>query len=262
MAKYLLGEASAAWLRSQMGIKAPASAKGSTRGGVPTFANEDAFALPFEVRWSATANAWIVWLPDALVTVGTSELDVRTGMTAAGGGYPSGWYKTALDADAGGTLYLTIATEDEVTTATLGVEAVTGAKNIKVAVASVDTQTGARSVKHLVTSAVVIAGGGSGGEEIEQEVITGVSFNVDSTGGIRCYLDKKVIKGVFTIEQESQVDFMAVPVVRVPLVSTVTYNSNGDYKISDTKYSVPVIGESSPIAAAADPDIPTTVYSG
>ena len=81
MAKYLMSERTAAWVRSLMERKAPAAASGATRGGRPAFAVEDEFANPFEVRFadslgsgepkSDNSGKFIIWLPsDSVLVVG------------------------------------------------------------------------------------------------------------------------------------------------------------------------------------------------
>lgn len=102
MAKYLLSEASATFLRGLMRQGAPDSAKGGTRKRDPMVCVPDEFAAPFELRWSALAGeedeetgapvgAWIIWIPDGALTIDGVAQDITSGLTAANG-YPAGWY--------------------------------------------------------------------------------------------------------------------------------------------------------------------------
>lgn len=119
MAKYLMSERTAAWVRSQMERKAPAAASGATRGGRPAFAVEDAFAHPFEVRFadslgsgepkSDNSGKFIIWLPsDSVLVVGGQKVDVTEGIEEAGAPYPAGWYVLDFLGAEGGEVYLNV----------------------------------------------------------------------------------------------------------------------------------------------------------
>lgn len=120
MAKYLMSERTAAWVRSQMERKAPAAASGATRGGRPAFAVEDEFANPFEVRFASSLGAgadnsgkWIIWLPsDGLLTVFGRNVDVTEDLNEAGSPYPSGWYILDFLSPEGGDVYLNVSSSD------------------------------------------------------------------------------------------------------------------------------------------------------
>ena len=119
MAKYLMSERTASWVRSQMERKAPAAASGATRGGRPAFAVEDAFAHPFEVRFadslgsgepkSDNSGKFIIWLPsDSVLVVGGQKVDVTEGIEEAGAPYPAGWYVLDFLGAEGGEVYLNV----------------------------------------------------------------------------------------------------------------------------------------------------------
>ena len=120
MAKYLMSERTAAWVRSQMERKAPASASGATRGVSSSFAVEDEFANPYEVRFASSLGdgadnkgKWIIWLPsDGLLTVFGRTVDVTEGLNEAGSPYPSGWYVLDFLSPEGGDVYLNVSSSD------------------------------------------------------------------------------------------------------------------------------------------------------
>jgi len=138
-------------------------------GGAPTPISPDAFASPFAVRWSATADsgsgAWVIWLPTISQLVARDGSYITpTGVTAEQD-LATGWY-TIDDAQASSTsvyLNLTVpqsgsaSAEISVTAgqAQTG-EAVTA---ILVAEMSTDSTTGAKRVKQFVDSAVILGAG-------------------------------------------------------------------------------------------------------
>lgn len=179
MAKYLMSERTAAWVRSQMERRAPASAAGVTRGVSSSFAVEDEFAYPYAVQWAQSVNSgeggWIIWLPgDALLVVDGQAVDVRNGLEAAGGDYPDGWYLLGGVIEGNGTLNLDIHFPDPDASATDapteiyatfsdGKDAEGGESsqtiNVKICDISTDADTGARSVRQYVTSMIIVGGG-------------------------------------------------------------------------------------------------------
>ena len=146
--------------------------RGNTGGGGTAYAtiSPDAFALPFAVRWSATENNWVVWLPDpaALVYVDSDPVTI-TGATAAQN-LAAGWYTVSGVSASSTAIYLNITIPDAgqtgvTTTAELSASPAsssTGNKvySLTVATLATDATTGAKSVKQSLTSAVVIGGGG------------------------------------------------------------------------------------------------------
>lgn len=102
MAKYLLGERSAAWLRAAMARKAPPSASGDTRYVRFSKGESDDFPHPFTLQYAASAGepdgetgappgAWVIWVPDGALVIDGETVDVAGALTAAQG-YPDGWY--------------------------------------------------------------------------------------------------------------------------------------------------------------------------
>lgn len=102
MAKYLLGEGSAAWLRAAMARKAPPSASGDTRYVRFSKGEGDDYPHPFELTYAASAGAvdsqtgaaagaWIIWVPQGALVIDGEEVDLAGELTEAVG-YPEGWY--------------------------------------------------------------------------------------------------------------------------------------------------------------------------
>lgn len=133
-------------------------------GYAPATASPDEYAAPYTVRWAQSINngsgGWIIWLPSAsLLYVNGAAVDVRSGLSAAGSGYPAGWY--SLDSvlgSTGGTVYLAVTTGSS-TTATF-TNASSGADYaILIATASRNSSTNAVQVSQSVTSALSVGGG-------------------------------------------------------------------------------------------------------
>lgn len=197
MAKYLMSEKTAAFVRGLMDRQSPDSARGRTRYNRPAFAVEDSFAHPFEVRFAASlgdgenSGSWIIWLPcgEEMLLVDGTPVDMTAELEAAGDPYPAGWFllDDVLDADSGGDVYLNIhipsdeeeeesgeegvaaepaegeaSEETSEVTAEFGSEPAeeeSGEKVISILIAAVD----GKSVIQNVDSAIIL-GTGSGGE--------------------------------------------------------------------------------------------------
>lgn len=146
--------------------------RGNTGGGGTAYGivSLDGYALPFAVRWSATENNWVIWLPDpaALVLVDDSA-ETITGITACQN-LAAGWY-TVNDVSASSTaiyLVVTVTEASGTTPASNEVEltdspgsASTGEKvySLLAAEISTDQTTGAKSVKQGLASSVAIGTG-------------------------------------------------------------------------------------------------------
>lgn len=199
MAKYVLGPEGARKFRELCAAKSAGGRRGGG-GPAPVFAVE--FAAPYTVRWAAslasdetsegagdsTEGEWIIWLPTpGLLKVGAASVDITSDLDDAGGDYPEGWYKLgdALDADAGGTLYLNV---------TLGSspsaefsDTPGGASNpvsIKICEASVGSD-GARTVMQFVTSVLVIGATGEDHDTITyaDEISTSRAYGGNGSEG-------------------------------------------------------------------------------
>lgn len=166
MAAYLMSERVARWVRGQMNARqAPPAAVGKTRLGRPVAVQDNAFADPFEVRWAASAEGWIIWLPDDCLMVDGEAIDLTEDLEAAGGSYPEGWYKLGVDADAT-SIYLNIylppergddeEEEPEEPSGEFSAEASTDEDTWPVLIASM---TG-KSVRQTVSSGLVLSGFG------------------------------------------------------------------------------------------------------
>ena len=175
----------------------PKLGSGDHPSSSPAAVSFDLFPAPFTVRWAAslaspessegagdaTAGEWIIYLPTTgLCLVGGTSLDLTSALTAAGGDYPTGWYKLLDDEDqsilsrsTGGTLFLNISAA-ATPAAAFDSASAAGATSIKIAIAAVNSTTGARTVKQLVRSSIVIGGIGGGGLPASYDIIT------DSTG--------------------------------------------------------------------------------
>ena len=101
MARYLLGEAGAKWLRAAMSQKAPNAAVGATRRIPSSRGDPDGFLHPFALQYAASSGAagegegpsgaWIIWVPDGSLIIDGEVVDLPGELTAADG-YPAGWY--------------------------------------------------------------------------------------------------------------------------------------------------------------------------
>ena len=101
MARYLLGEAGAKWLRSAMAQKAPNAEVGATRRISTPRGDPDGFLHPFALQYAASSGAagegeapsgaWVVWVPDGSLIIDGEVVDLPGALTAADG-YPAGWY--------------------------------------------------------------------------------------------------------------------------------------------------------------------------
>lgn len=101
MARYLLGEAGAKWLRAAMSQKAPAAAVGATRHVPSSRGDPDGYLHPFALQYAASSGAagegegpsgaWIVWVPDGSLVIDGEAVNLTGSLTAADG-YPAGWY--------------------------------------------------------------------------------------------------------------------------------------------------------------------------
>ena len=131
-------------------------------GGALAFDSE--YPHPFTVQWAQSLNSgdgsWIIWLPPGHLFVDGQEIDVTAapssgtgGMAAAGGDYPSGWYKINLGQDytAGDdfTLYLDVGAARPV----FGIDATSMTTPVRIAKV---TDTG-KKVVGIVESALVFA---------------------------------------------------------------------------------------------------------
>lgn len=179
MARYLLGESAAAWLRGQMARKAPEAATGQTRRTRFARGEPDEYPHPFELRYAAdagavdsetgaAAGAWIIYLPERCLVIGGEAVDLTADMTAVDG-YPDGWYDLTeifdgtdpedfdlfLDASPGAPKFV-IAEEDA-------------------ACPVLVTKVEGNAVKAVVKSALVIGGGAPKPFDIETEEVEGTA---------------------------------------------------------------------------------------
>lgn len=151
--------------------------RGNTGGGGTAYGvvSPDDYALPFTVRWSATANNWVIWLPSlaSLVCVDGAAVAI-TGATAAQN-LAAGWYTVSGVSTSSTEIYLNITIPDAdqtgaTTTAELSAAASSSSTGntvypLTVATMATDSSTGAKRVRQSLTSCVAIGGGsGSGGE--------------------------------------------------------------------------------------------------
>jgi len=159
MAAYVLGEASARFLRGLMrDRRPPAAAAVSRRDGQPMAMQGDDFAAPYEVRWATSADGWIIWLPAEALVLDGAPVDVSEGLDAAGGAYPEGWYKLGIPADAS-SVYLVATRGDEGTSPSARFEAAApegDLDEVAVLIASIS----GRKVRQTVASALVISTAG------------------------------------------------------------------------------------------------------
>lgn len=113
---------------------------------------DDDFAAPYTVQWSERVGEWIVWLPAGSLVVGGSAIDITTALTAAGNGYPAGWYRLGISASAS-AVYLVI-TPGATVTATFADSASSAAGTTSILVARMS----GKAVVQSVGSAIVLGG--------------------------------------------------------------------------------------------------------
>ena len=161
MAAYVLGEASARFLRGLMrDRRPPAAAAVSRRDGQPMAVQGDDFAEPYEVRWATSAEGWIIWLPAEALVLDGAPVDVSEGLTAAGGAYPSGWYKLGISASAS-SVYLIATRGDESTPPSARFEDSPPADGGELSeVAVLIASMSGREVRQTVASALVLSTAG------------------------------------------------------------------------------------------------------
>ena len=161
MAAYVLGEASARFLRGLMrDRRPPAAAAVSRRDGQPMAVQGDDFAAPYEVRWATSAEGWIIWLPAEALVLDGAPVDVSEGLDAAGGAYPDGWYKLGISASAS-SVYLIATRGDESTppSARFEAEAPAGGGELDEVAVLIASMSG-REVRQTVASALVLSTAG------------------------------------------------------------------------------------------------------
>lgn len=110
--RYVLGASAARGLTRLLRGKGEVSSRPGAAAGITV---DSEYVAPFTVQWAQSADsgtgAWIIWLPSgSLVYRDGVAVDVRAGLTAVGGDYPSGWFLlTALAGDATtGSVYLVV----------------------------------------------------------------------------------------------------------------------------------------------------------
>lgn len=126
----------------------------------------DDFPLPFTVRWSATANNWVIWLPSpsGLVCVDGDGVTI-TGASAAQS-LPSGWYTVSGVSGSSTAVYLNITIPDEDQTGVTTTAALSGTASssstgnkvypLTVATMATDSSTGAKTVRQSLCSVVAL----------------------------------------------------------------------------------------------------------
>lgn len=173
MAAYLMSEGLARFVSdlrrgSQRGYRGGVDASRQMRLAA---AQADDFPLPFTVVWSESVGEWIVWVPDAALVLGSSAVDIRTGLTAAGGGYPSGWYKAGISASAT-SIYLVSSTSGGSVSWSFSASAAgTGETSVLVATMTVD-----KAVRQSITSAIVLGDSHMGNKTGSVATVGGVTF--------------------------------------------------------------------------------------
>lgn len=160
---YVLSPAAVAKLRRLLG---GVLGNALTPSASPATVSPDDFPAPYTVRYAASLNSgsggWIIWLPSAsLLYVNGAAVDVRSGLSAAGNGYPSGWYSLGnVLSSTGGTVYLAVTTGSS-TSATFTNTPSGADYAVLIATATRSTSTLAVQVAQSVTSALSVGGGGS-----------------------------------------------------------------------------------------------------
>lgn len=225
MARYLLGESAAAWLRGQMSHKAPVAADGQTRRTRLARGEPDEYPHPFELQYAAdagavdsetgeAAGAWIIYLPERCLVIGGEAVDLTADMTAVDG-YPDGWYDLTeifdgtdpedfdlfLDASPGAPKFV-IAEED-------------AARPVLV------TKVEGNAVKAVVKSALVFGGGAPKPFDIEAEEVDGVPVRKVVRCNFRC-MGMPVALSDFTLPAEFEAADTLVLSWRVPSDTTLT----------------------------------------
>ncbi len=235
MARYVLGEAGARKFRA---LLASRSGSGRRPGGVPGVVDSSSLPAPFTVRYAASVGdggAWIVWLPDgACCVIDGGEVDLRTGLEAAGGDYPEGWYIVDALSDTGGNLVLKVTRDDGETTAEFalaeesGEESAEHAFSVPVAVCSRNTTTGEVRIQQLADGAIVVgcatdgdsvdSQGGEGGAALQ--IAHFADDERDSGKGLAVRLKADVQTGEITAESDDTLMLIARKdgkIVYVPL---------------------------------------------
>ncbi len=164
MARYLLGEAGAKWLRAAMSQKAPAAAVGATRHVPSSRGDPDGYLHPFALQYAASSGAagegegpsgaWIIWVPDGSLVIDGEAVDLAGSLTAADG-YPAVWYDITDvfggdDPDDEWSLYLDASKDDP----KFVIDPEDAENPVLIA------QVSGKTVKGVVESALVIGGGG------------------------------------------------------------------------------------------------------
>lgn len=125
------------------------------------------FAAPWEVRYSASLSAWLIYIPSGSLVKDNSyalENSLISSLTAAGGTYPSGWYNTGISVTAATwtNICLIIDESSASPTATLGTSAsgsqyaITLAQAYSAASPSLD-----KKVRQIARSVITLGGAGS-----------------------------------------------------------------------------------------------------
>lgn len=144
----------------------------SRRAGVASeLAFDSEYVAPFTVQWAQSADdgagAWIIWLPSgSLVYRDGVAVDVRAGLTAVGGDYPSGWFLlTVLAGDATtGSVYLVVhqsSSSGGGATAEFTTSPSSASGDLTVLVATVS----GRMAMQSLTSAISLGGAGAAAED-------------------------------------------------------------------------------------------------
>lgn len=198
----------------------------------PEVALEAEFAHPYTVQWAESVSAWIIWIPtERCLVVDGVAVNITGGLTAAGGDYPTGWYKLAFLSEGGGDIYLNIhlpdSAERNVTAnfAAAADVAVTGERVYALLVARID----GKAVKANITSAIALGarGGGPSPEPTtyNADVVTGLSLKVttDSNGThLVATLTKKRLT-VLGVAAPTNEDVNVMDLEKVKLVSSSQY---------------------------------------
>lgn len=152
--------------------------------------------LPFEVRWSSSANngagAWVIWLPDAtsLVHIGNAYISPISNIVAEAA-LPAGWFRMSTVTATSTAVWLNITTVTQTGQIWLDIsnsagQSATGFVCVPLLIATMttDAQTSSRNVKQFIDSTITFggsSGGGGGGLTGTVEFVADVDWYVNGS---------------------------------------------------------------------------------
>lgn len=206
MSTYVLGENALRKLKAVFN----ATTIGVEDGPEARRLDDQDFVPAWTIKWASSLNSWIVWIP-AASAFDYSEwrdisADARSGLAAAGGSYPSGWYKLSLSF---GSTWSTVYLNVKDSSATISTSRITDAIWIPLARIKGTSNPFMRDVMQLQIGGIIIGGETSGytGSVIgdcEIRYNSDDSHNIELWGRSFTY-DHGLLKSVGDLELQSTI---------------------------------------------------------